>query len=342
MRNKEYYGASFPAAQTDDGNNGFVTDLIEATETGFADFFYQLWNFLGTGVFQIKGAPITLGNLIVFSLMLILVFAGAKFLSRLLYLRVLKNVKMDESIRYTLQRITQYTILILGVLFSFQFIGLDLSGLTVIFGLLSVGIGFGLQNLTSNFISGIMLLFERPISVGDRIIVGDLEGDVQEINIRSTTINSIDNISIIVPNSEFLSSQVINYSHGDTKIRMRVEIGVSYNSDLDLVLRIIKESALAHPETMDDPEPTVLLRNFGDSAWEMLLLCWVPDPKRQYKIASDIRCDLVRRFRENNIEIPFPQRDLHLRSAEPLPLRQEGRQAQVRKREAPKPDADAE
>ena len=294
--------------------NGVLAEIAESAQSGLMDLLTGIWDFLGTGIFQIKGAPVTLGNLLMFSIMLIVVVAGAKVFSKLLYVRILRNVKMDESMRYTLQRITHYAILILGILFSLQFVGLDLSGLTVIFGLLSVGIGFGLQNMTSNFISGIMLLFERPISVGDRIVVGNLEGDVKEINMRSTTINSIDNISIIVPNSDFVSNQVINYSHGDTKIRMRVEVGVSYNSDLELVLETMKQSALDHPEVMHEPEPIVMLKNFGDSSWDMLLLCWIPDPKRQYKIASDIRCDLVRRFREKNIEIPFPQRDLHLRS----------------------------
>ncbi|AXI99805.1 Mechanosensitive ion channel [Cyclonatronum proteinivorum] len=296
--------------------SGTLSDLTDTTLSGINEFWVQLWEVLSLGVFHVKGNPVTLGNLLVFSVLLILVFASAKIFSHLLYSRILKKVRMEESIRYTLQRITHYVFLIVGVLFSLQFVGIDLSGLAVIFGLLSVGIGFGLQNLTSNFISGIMLLFERPISVGDRIVVGSLEGDVKEINMRSTTINSIDNISIIVPNSDFVSNQVINYSHGDTKIRMRVQVGVSYNSDLDLVLKTMKQSALDHPETLNEPEPIVLLRNFGDSAWDMLLLCWVPNPKMQYRIASDIRCDLVRRFRENNIEIPFPQRDLHLRSNE--------------------------
>ncbi|MFW6348002.1 MAG: mechanosensitive ion channel family protein, partial [Cyclonatronaceae bacterium] len=255
--------------------------------------------------------------IIIFVLLLLFFAFVSKFLSKLLYRRILRRVNMDEGIRYTLQRITNYTILILGVLFSFQFIGIDLSGLTVIFGLLSVGIGFGLQNLTSNFISGIILLFERPISVGDRIMVDDVEGDVQEINIRSTTINSIDNISIIVPNSDFISGRVINYSHGDTTLRLSVGVGVSYNSDLDLVLRVMREVAEDHPGVMAEPAPQVLLTNFGDSSWDMLLRCSIARAKQHPFISSDLRCEIVRRFRTHNIEIPFPQRDLNFRN--PLP-----------------------
>ena len=132
------------------------------------------------------------------------------------------------------------TTLIIAIV-AFQTIGINLSGLAVIFGLLSVGIGFGLQNVVSNFIAGLILLFERPISVGDRVTVGDTEGDVMEIKIRATIIRSLNNISIIVPNSEFISGRVINWSHGDAKVRLEIEVGVSYNSDLDLVLASLKE-----------------------------------------------------------------------------------------------------
>ncbi|NIV15389.1 MAG: mechanosensitive ion channel, partial [Aliifodinibius sp.] len=131
-----------------------------------------------------------------------------------------------EGVSYSLIRITQYLIMIAGVVISFQFIGVDLSGLVFIFGLLSVGIGFGLQNITSNFVSGLVLLIERPIRVGDRVTVGDTLGDVLEINMRSTTIRTLTNISIIVPNSEFTSSNVINWSHGDPKVRLDLAIGV--------------------------------------------------------------------------------------------------------------------
>jgi small-conductance mechanosensitive channel len=192
--------------------------------------------------------------------------------------------------------------------------------LAVIFGLLSVGIGFGLQNVTSNFVAGLILLFERPIKVGDRVTIGELEGDVLEINIRSTTVRSLKNISIIVPNSDFVSSKVINWSHGDPKIRLEIEVGVSYNSDLDTVLRVLKEVASENREVLDNPKPDVLLWEFGDSAWIMMLRVWIDNPKRHPLVRSDINCAIVRSFRNNGIEIPFPQRDLHFRSPLPMPL----------------------
>jgi small-conductance mechanosensitive channel len=220
-------------------------------------------------------------------------------------------------------RIVHYLIMITGTVVAFQFVGIDLAGLTVIFGLLSVGIGFGLQNVTSNFISGIILLFERPIKVGDRVTVGEVEGDVTSINMRSTTIQSLDNISIIVPNSEFISSTVTNWSYGDPKIRLKIEVGVSYKSDLDIVIKSLKEVANEHADILKDPEPLVFLSEFGDSSWNMLLIVWLGTPKRYYLTRSEINCAIVKKFRDYAVEIPFPQRDLHVRSPLPVPLRSE-------------------
>ncbi|MEJ2544449.1 MAG: mechanosensitive ion channel, partial [Calditrichaceae bacterium] len=232
------------------------------------------------------------------------------------------KLQIDASTQFTMLRVTHYVIMIIGAIIAFQFIGINLSGLAVIFGLLSVGIGFGLQNVTSNFIAGLILLFERPIQIGDRVMVGDTEGDVLDINIRSTSIRSLSNVSIIVPNSEFISNRVINWSHGDKKIRLDVEVGVSYNSDLDTVLRCLSEVAAENEKVLKNPESDVLFKSFGDSSWNMVLRVWIPDPKYHHITRSEINCAIVRKFRENKVEIPFPQRDLHLRSAEqPLTIK---------------------
>jgi small-conductance mechanosensitive channel len=211
--------------------------------------------------------------------------------------------------------------MVTGTVVAFQFIGLNLSGLAVIFGFLSVGIGFGLQNITSNFVSGIILLFERPIRIGDRVTVGDTEGDVVAINMRSTTIRSLRNITIIVPNSEFISSQVVNWSHGDPKVRLDVPVGVSYNSDLDTVINALYEVGKENVDIMDDPKPEVLFDEFGDSSWNLKLRAWLKNPYDYYRIRSSINSDIVRKFRHYGIEIPYPQRDLHVRSPLPVPFR---------------------
>jgi small-conductance mechanosensitive channel len=238
--------------------------------------------------------------------------------------QVLNRFNMPLATRYTLTRIIQYLFLFVGIIIGFQVIGINLSGLAVIFGFLSVGIGFGLQNLTSNFIAGLMLLFEQHIQVGDRITVGDTEGDVTEINIRSTTIRSLNNVAIVVPNSEFISSTVTNWSHGDPKTRLEIEVGVSYNSDIDIVMNSLLEAAKEHPMVLSHPEPKAWLMSFGDSAWNMRLLAWVGDPQGRRQVQSEINCSIVKKFRKNGVEIPFPQRDLHVRTPLPLPISSTG------------------
>jgi small-conductance mechanosensitive channel len=284
------------------------------------DLFHSVQGFLDTRLFTIGTTEVTLSAIFMFLFILLVVVILSRLFARKFLERILIRLQIEEGTRYTFRRIIELAFILIGAIIAFQSIGINLSGLAVIFGLLSVGIGFGLQNITSNFVAGLILLFERPIKVGDRVTVGDVEGDVMDINIRSTTVRSLNNIAIIVPNSEFVSSQVVNWSHGDRKIRLDIEVGVSYQSDLDTVLRSLKEVATENPEILRDPEPDVHLREFGDSSWNMKLRIWIDDPKRHPVVRSDINCAIVRKFRENGVEIPFPQRDLHLRSPLPTPL----------------------
>ncbi len=271
-------------------------------------------------LFELNGQPVTLASLTVFLLIIAIVFVISRILTRIVLKRILMRFHIESGIRFTMVRISHYILMIIGAIFAFQFVGVNLSGLAVIFGLLSVGIGFGLQNITSNFIAGLILLFERPIKVGDRVTVGDTEGDVRSINMRSTTVNSLNNIAIIVPNSDFISTRVINWSHGDPKTRLVVDVGVSYNSDIDLVLKALHEVAAENSLVLKYPEPDVLFRSFGDSSWNMQLRVWIADPKQYYTIQSEINIAISRKFREYKIEIPFPQRDLHVRSPLPVPF----------------------
>ncbi len=287
-----------------------------------AEFFEVLRATFKFTLFTVNQTPVTIASLFLFLGVFLGFILLANGLTRILMRRLLARFHVEEGIQYNLERIVRYSLGIIGAIVAFQFIGIDLSGLAVIFGLLSVGVGFGLQNVVSNFVAGLILLFERPISVGDRITVGETEGDVLDINMRSTTIRSVDNIAIIVPNSEFIANQVTNWSYGDKKVRLNVEVGVSYSSDLDTVLRSIREVADENDSVLAEPEPQVHFMSFGDSSWNLVLRCWISDPKAHRKIRSEINCALVRNFRKNGIEIPFPQRDLHLRSAVSLPVRQ--------------------
>jgi len=279
-----------------------------------------LSRFLKTTLVTVNQTPITPASLIIFAFILLAAIFVTRIFTRLVFDRILKKFHLKDGLRYTLRRLTEYTLHLVGIVIAFQFVGINLSGLAVIFGLLSVGIGFGLQNVTANFVAGLVLLFERPIKIGDRITVGDVEGDVEEISMRATKIRTLNNISIIVPNSQFTSSNIVNWSYGDPRIRLDIEVGVSYRSDLDLVLKSLKDVALENPNVLKDPEPDVLLREFGESSWNMRLRLWIDNPTGHHQIRSDINCAIVRRFRENGIEIPFPQRDLNVRSPLPLPL----------------------
>lgn len=278
-------------------------------------------------LFTVSQTEVTLSSILIFVLLFSCIIVAARFVSRRVLEHLLRRFHLEENLSYTLRRITEYTLIVIGAIIAFQFIGINLSGLAVVFGFLSVGIGFGLQNVTSNFISGLILLFERPIRVGDRVSVGDVEGDVTAINIRSTTIRTVNNISIIVPNSEFIATSVINWSHGDPKIRVDVPVGVSYSSDLDIVLQALRDVARENPDVLPDPEPQVHLRGFGDSSWDMQLRVWIGEPKRHPQVTSDLNCAIVRAFRRHDIEIPFPQRDLHVRSPLPVPVALSGGEA---------------
>ncbi|MEQ9308322.1 MAG: mechanosensitive ion channel [Balneolaceae bacterium] len=287
------------------------------TDYSISEIFIYLKDFLNVTLFEIQNTPVTFMSLIIFILFIIGFSFLASFIKRLLNRRVLPKFIKDSGLRYTLARMSQYVIVIMGLFISFQFLGIDLTGLAVIFGFLSVGIGFGLQNVTSNFISGLIVLFERPISVGDRVEVNDIEGDVQEINIRSTKVKTLDNISIIVPNSQFVSQNVVNYSHGDPTYRLSIDVGVAYGSDLEDVLKALNEVAEESSNVLKTPKHDVHLRNFGDSSWDMKLLVWIPDVKNKYIIQNELNQAIVRKFKAMGIEIPFPQRDINFRNSIP-------------------------
>jgi small-conductance mechanosensitive channel len=288
--------------------------------------------FLHTTLVTINQTPITPASLITFAVIVLASIFVTRVFTRLILDRLLQKLHIKEGIRYTLRRLTEYLFILAGIIVAFQFVGVNLSGLAVVFGLLSVGIGFGLQTVTANFVAGLVLLFERPIKIGDRITVGDVEGDVEEISLRATKIRTLNNISIIVPNSQFVSSNIVNWSYGDLRIRLDIDVGVSYSSDLEVVLASLTEVALDNPNILKEPAPDVLFREFGESSWNMRLRVWIDNPHGHHQIRSDVNCAIVRKFREKAIEIPFPQRDLHVRSPLPLPLATESERAPDRDR----------
>ena len=229
----------------------------------------------------------------------------------------LAKARMERSARESLVTFTGYLGVAIAIVVGLMVAGVDFTGLAIIFGALSVGIGFGLQNVVNNFVSGLILLFERPIRTGDWVQVGSTEGYVRKISIRSTIIETFDKANVIVPNSELISAQVTNWILRDSVGRLSIPIGVAYGSDTGLVERILLEVANAHPDIIkNNPEYSarVVFMDFGESSLDFQLRAYVPDVDRRLRISSDLRFAIDRAFRANGIEIPFPQRDLHIRS----------------------------
>lgn len=246
--------------------------------------------------------------------------------------RWLPKTRMDRGAREALVAISGYTGVALAIVIALAVAGMDFSNLAIIAGALSVGIGFGLQNIVNNFVSGLILLFERPVKTGDWVVVGNTEGYVRRISIRSTQIQTFDRADVIVPNSELISNQVTNWMLRDPRGRVRVPIGVAYGSDTQLVKEILLKLANEHPLVVTDkstPQPMVLFRGFGDSSLDFELRCFISNIDKRLTVISDLNFGIDQAFRENNVEIPFPQRDLHVRNWPPS-----GRPP------APPPDAD--
>lgn len=269
-------------------------------------------------IVYINQRPLTITSFLVGIIVLLIFIFLSKGLRKIARTKIFPKYKLDEGIQLVILRVTHYLLIGLGVIVAVQSIGLNLTSLAVVFGLLSVGIGFGLQHVASNFISGLIILFERPIKIGDRITIGDVWGDVANISLRATLIRTVDNVAIIVPNSEFITSRVTNWSHGDPKVRVHIPVGVAYGSDVPLVVSSLLEVAKNHPEVMKEPVPRVWFTEFGDSSLNFELLAWTLDPKSRPDVLSDLNRGIDEIFRKNKVEIPFPQRDLHVRSSVPI------------------------
>lgn len=267
-------------------------------------------------LFKIQDVGITLNHLSV-ALFSIVAAALISKITRLgLQRRVFRRLNIDAGLEYTLLRILHFLILAIGLYIGLASINIPMGALVGLFAVLGVGIGFGLQNVASNFVSGVILLLERPIRIHDRIEIDGLWGDVRKISLRTTVVQTPDNITIIVPNSKLLENNLTNYSYGEPSIRLRIPVGVAYGSDTEAVTATLEAAAREHADVLENPAPAVWFREFGDSSLNFELLAWIANPARKYWIISDLNRDIDRRFREEGIEIPFPQRDLHLRSAE--------------------------
>ena len=257
---------------------------------------------------------LTLVQLFLLIALLLAVFWLSARTKTFLFNRLLVNSGLDRSLQYAISQIVSNVVLVAGVFIVLDNVGIHLGTLTVFAGAVGVGVGFGLQNIASNFISGLVILAERPITIGDRVEVAGVTGQVQQIRARSTVIITNDNIAMIVPNTKFIDSPVKNWTYGDPRVRFRLPIGVAYDADLEQVRRVMIEIARANKHVLKEPAPNVYLNAFGESSIQLELVVWSDEmSNRPSSFRSDLNFAMAGKFKELGIEIPNPQRDLHFR-----------------------------
>jgi small-conductance mechanosensitive channel len=275
--------------------------------------------YFTTELFRISGTPITATTLIFF----VLTIGAAALLGRIVRQMILRFFTRRDSqnrgLAYALGRIAQYTIFVGGFLIGLENVGISLATLAAFGAVLTVGIGFGLQNIAQNFICGLILLIERPVQKGDVVHVSDTIGTVEEIAMRATRILTRDGVTIIVPNSEFITAKVVNRSAPTPTCRMHILIGVAYDSNATLVRDTLIEIASANANILADPRPTVLFRNFAPFTMEFELLAWLADPLLEPSVGSELRFAIDAAFRFKGIKIPCPQQEITLHGV-PAPL----------------------
>ena len=284
------------------------------------NFVAQVWSYL-TRQFTFGRITVSVSSVIVGLIVITVTIFVARSASTLFDRRLSRRHHIDPGLRFTITRLLRYLLIMVGSLLALkQAFAVDLTSIAVVFTALSVGIGFGLQYIAADIASGFILLFERPVRIGDRVTIGDDEGDVQSINLRTTVVLTNDRIAIIVPNSKLVSNRVINWSYGDPRARIAIPIGVAYDSDIELVTNTLLEAAKAVPSVLTDPPPRVQFLNFGDYTLDFRLLVWTNQPRRHVQLRSDINYRIAQLFRERAIEIPFPTQQQLVKGAQPEDL----------------------
>lgn len=273
----------------------------------------RIWTYL-TRQFTFGRITVSVSSVIIGTLVVFLTIFIARWVSALLDRRLANRRHIDAGLRYTICQLAKYVVVIIGFLVALkQAFALDLTSIAVIFTALSVGIGFGLQYIAADIASGFILLFERPIRIGDRVTIGEDEGDVQSINLRTTVVTTNDRIAIIVPNSKLVSQRVVNWSYGDPRARIAIPIGVADDSDIELVTETLIRAAQDVANVLPEPKPRVQFLKFGDYSLDFRLLVWTNQPRRQLQIRSDINYRIARLFREQSIRIPYPTQEFLLK-----------------------------
>jgi small-conductance mechanosensitive channel len=274
-----------------------------------------------TATLTIGTFSIALRDVLAFALTVWLSFLFSRFARFVLEEDVYPRVRLPRGLPYALSNMLHYTVLLVGFFIALAASGLNLDRFALLAGAFGVGIGFGLQNVVNNFVSGLILLFERPIQVGDTVQIGAVSGEVRHIGIRSSTLRTFDGADVIVPNGNLIADAVTNWTLSDRMRRIDIGIGAAYGSDPERVLELLRGVAAAHALVLEHPPPVALFTAFGDSALTFELRCWTDRFEQWTAIRSELAVALHKTFKEAGIDIPFPQRDVNVNLSTPLQVR---------------------
>ncbi len=285
---------------------GLLRSLYAGSDSVLLYSFFKIGPLAVTPLFLLKGG-----------LFLFLLITISRLLQRLLIGRLFNRLNIPDSQKFALGRFSTYLIFAGGLFVGIQSLGVNLNSLLVFGGAIGVGVGLGLQNVVSNFVAGLILLIEQPIRIGDRIEIKDTTGDVIKIAARSTWVRTNDNVVIIVPNSDFIENAVTNWTANDPNVRIGLALGVGYDSNPEQVRELLLRAAGEHPDVLREPKPDVIFTNYGDNSINFSLRVWTASRAHApLVLKSDLYFSVFRLFREHGIELPFPQRDLHIRSSQ--------------------------
>lgn len=279
------------------------------------DAAVHVQHFIDAPLFKLGEEPISLLFLLKSAIFLIILIIVSHTFMLVMQKRVLTYTPLQPSQQYAVARVLSYLLFVLGLVIGLQSLGLNLNSLVVVGGALGLGVGLGLQAVVANFVAGLILLLEQPVKLGDRIQIGDTYGDVVQLRGRSTWVRTNDNVVIIVPNSDFINQKVTNWTANDRQVRISVPFGVSYSSDPVQVRDMVLELARLHKDILAHPAPQVIFLDYGDSSLDFDLRIWtVTQVQTPLTLKSDMYFAMFEAFGKAGIEIPFPQRDLHLRT----------------------------
>ncbi|RME14770.1 MAG: mechanosensitive ion channel protein [Bdellovibrio sp.] len=294
--------------------------ILEDMEDKLSDLFSWAPDFWNFQLIQVDGQSITFGTVLTGIILFILGYFICKSISRQFAKKILSRFDIDQALQHTLQTFVFYILLVILTLFVLRLLHVPVTIFTVLGGALAIGVGFGSQNIVNNFISGLIIMIERPVKVGDIIEVGDVSGTVINIGARSTQIKTLDNTHYVIPNSTFLEQNVLNWTLSDDLVRTFVSVGVAYGSDARKVEELLKQAAQEEEKVLNYPEPVVVFSDFGDNALVFKLFFWtkIKDIMSLRALESALRFRINHLFNEAEIVIAFPQRDVHLDTPSPI------------------------